>query len=184
MLAGIYEHRLLSIHSPRRLSLWFITDAGADAVEAGGARVELRRRVTSHEQAEGPLKKHTIAVNQVGVEFVRAATERDDECGPGSWRNEVAHPISQARGRRPGELVIADALLTYLQTSSDGALALHQRFIELDRGILVRDQAHGVYDIDSTTLAAGAGSPTGNLVDQMPTGDDDIEVPGPSLARP
>jgi hypothetical protein len=131
------------IRSPRRLSLWFLTDDGADAVEAGGARVEFRRRVTSREQAEGPLKRHTIAVNQVGVEFVRAARERDDECGPGSWRNEVAHPISQARGRRAAELVIADALLTYLQTSSDGALALHQRFIELDRGTRTTEQLAG-----------------------------------------
>jgi hypothetical protein len=175
MLAGIYEHRLLSttqlhalytpaaqarwalqvlallerrgfvdrIRSPRRLSLWFLTDAGADAVEAGGARVEFRRRVTSREHAEGPLKKHTIAVNQVGVEFVRAARERGDECGPDSWRNEIAHSISQARGRRPAELVIADALLTYLQTSSDGALALHQRFVELDRGTRTTEQLAG-----------------------------------------
>ncbi len=128
------------IRSPRRLSLWFLTDTGADAVEAGGARVELRRRVTSREQAEGPLKKHTIAVNQVGVEFVRAARERGDECGPDSWRNEIAHPISQARGRRAAELVIADALLTYLQTTDDGALTLHQRFIELDRGTRTTEQ--------------------------------------------
>jgi hypothetical protein len=175
MLAGIYEHRLLSttqlhalytpdagarwtrqvlgmlelrgfvdrIRSPRRLSLWFLTDAGADAVEAGGARVELRRRVTSREQVEGPLKKHTIAVNQVGAEFVRAARERGDECGPDSWRNEVAHPIGQVRGRRTRELVIADALLTYLQTTDDGALTLHQRFIELDRGTRTTEQLAG-----------------------------------------
>jgi hypothetical protein len=172
MLAGIYQHRLLSttqlhalytthararwtrtvlalleqrglvdrIRSPRRLSLWFLTDAGADAVEAGGARVELRRRVTTREQAEGPLKAHTIAVNQVGVVFVQAARERDDECGPDSWRNEIAHPISPARGRRPAELVIADSLLTYLQTTSEGALALHQRFVELDRGTRSAEQ--------------------------------------------
>jgi len=61
---------------------------------------------------------------------------------------------------------------------------MRRRVIELDRGILVRDQAHGVYDIDSATLAAGAGSPTGTLVDQMPTADDDLEVPDTSLARP
>jgi Replication-relaxation len=131
------------VRSPRRLSLWFLTDAGADAVEAGGARVEFRRRVTTREQAEGPLKTHTIAVNQVGVEFVLAARERDDECGPDSWRNEVAHPITAARGRRPAELVIADALLTYLQASSDGALALHQRFVELDRGTRTTEQLAG-----------------------------------------
>ena len=61
---------------------------------------------------------------------------------------------------------------------------MRRRVIELDRGIVVRDQAHGVYDIDSTTLAAGAGSPTGILVDQMPTADDDSRCPVPSLARP
>jgi Replication-relaxation len=172
MLAGIYEHRLLStmqlhvlytphagqrwtrtvlallerrgfverIRSPRRLSLWFVTATGADAVETAGAAVQSRRKVATREQAEGPLKQHTIAVNQVGVAFVLAARERGDECGPDSWRNEVAHPISAARGRRPAELVIADALLTYLQTAADGGLALHQRFIELDRGTLSAEQ--------------------------------------------
>ena len=75
-----------------------------------------------------------FAVNDVGVAFVRAARERGDECGPESWRHEIAHPISPARGRRPAELAVADALLTYLQTGEDGSLALHQRFIELDRG--------------------------------------------------
>ncbi len=172
MLAGIYQHRLLSstqlhalytphagprwtrtvlallerrglldrIQSPRRLSLWFLTEAGADAVEAGGTHVELRRRLSTREQAEGPLKAHTIAVNQVGVVFVAAARARGDECGPGSWRNEVAHPISPARGRRPAELVIADSLLTYLQVTGDGGLALHQRFIELDRGTRSAEQ--------------------------------------------
>lgn len=170
MLSGIYEHRLLSttqlhaLYTPdahmvwtRRvlaeleqrslverirstLSLWFLTDAGADAVELGGQLCNLRRWVSSREQAEGSLKAHTIAVNQVGVEFVRAARQRGDECGPDSWRNEVAHPISQARGRRPGELVIADALLSYLQAGEDGALALHQRFVELDRGTRTAEQ--------------------------------------------
>jgi hypothetical protein len=172
MLAGIYQHRLLSttqlhalytprtrarwtrtvlalleqrklidrVRSPARLSLWFLTEAGADAVEAGGGRGEPRRRVTTREHAEGPLKAHTIAVNQVGVAFVLAARQRGDECGPGSWRNEIAHPISAARGRRPGELVIADALLTYLQASSEGALTLHQRFVELDRGTRSSEQ--------------------------------------------
>ena len=78
--------------------------------------------------------KHTLRVNDVGIAFVRAARERGDECGPESWRHEIAHPISPARGRRPAELAVADALLTYLQTGEDGSLALHQRFIELDRG--------------------------------------------------
>jgi cell division transport system ATP-binding protein len=47
---------------------------------------------------------------------------------------------------------------------------MRRRVIELDRGLLVRDQAHGVYGIDSATAAAGAGSPTGSLVEQAPDG--------------
>ena len=38
---------------------------------------------------------------------------------------------------------------------------MRRRVIELDRGTLVRDQARGVYGIDSSVAAAGAGSPTG-----------------------
>lgn len=128
------------VRSPRTLSLWFVTEAGADAVEASGGAVGARRKIATREQAEGPLKAHTIAVNQVGIQFVLAARTRGDECGPDSWRNEVAHPITLARGRGAGELVITDALLSYLQTSEDGGLALHQRFIELDRGTLTAEQ--------------------------------------------
>jgi len=47
---------------------------------------------------------------------------------------------------------------------------MRRRVIELDRGLLVRDQAHGVYGIDSATAAAGAGSPTGPLAGQAPAG--------------
>jgi hypothetical protein len=80
------------------------------------------------------LKQHTIAVNDVGIAFTRAARERGDECDSDSWRHEIAHPISPAGIRRAPQLVVADALLTYLQTSQDGTLVMHQRFIEVDRG--------------------------------------------------
>jgi hypothetical protein len=166
VLAGIYQHRLLStkqLHAlytphakprwtrrvlgllaerrlvdraqgPGSLSLWFLTEYGAETVETAGPRAEPRRRLVGAAQAEGPLRKHTLAVNDVGIAFVRAARERGDECGPESWRHEIAHPISLARGRRPAEMAVADALLTYLQAGRDGSLALHQRWIELDRG--------------------------------------------------
>jgi hypothetical protein len=165
MLAGLYQHRLLTttqlhalytpqsrprwtrrvlealkarglvdrVQGPGTLSLWFVTDAGADAVETAGPRAEQRRRVTTPAQAEGLLRAHTIAVNDVGIAFTNAAHERADECGPDSWRHEIAHPISAGSARKPPQLVVADALLTYLQTTH-GALVLHQRFIELDRG--------------------------------------------------
>jgi hypothetical protein len=122
------------VQGPGTLSLWFATDDGANAVETAGPRAEQRRRVTTRAQAEGLLRAHTIAVNDVGIAFTNAARERGDECGPDSWRHEIAHPISAGSARKPPQLVVADALLTYLQTAEDGALVLHQRFVELDRG--------------------------------------------------
>jgi DNA-binding MarR family transcriptional regulator len=122
------------VRGPGTLSCWYLTDAGAEAVEAAGPRGEERRRVPTRAQAEGLLKRHTLAVNEVGIAFVAAARQHKDECGPDSWRHEIAHPISPGSVRRPAQLVITDALLTYLQTGKDGSLALHQRFIELDRG--------------------------------------------------
>lgn len=166
MLAGLYQHRLLTtkqlhalytpdsrlrwtrrvlealkarglldrVQGPGTLSQWFITNDGADVVESAGSRAEPRRRLTTRAQAEGLLRKHTLAVNDVGIAFTLAARERGDECGPDSWRHEIAHPISAGSVRKPPQLVVADALLTYLQTSNDRSLTLHQRFIELDRG--------------------------------------------------
>jgi Replication-relaxation len=163
VLAGLYQHRLLTttqiraLYMPRAgqrwtrkvldvlkrrelvdrargpgtLSCWYLTDAGADAVEAAGTRAEQRRRVPTRAQAEGLLKQHTLAVNDVGIAFVLAARIRRDEC---DWRHEIAHPISAGSVRRQPQLVVADALLTYLQAEDDGELVLHQRFIEVDRG--------------------------------------------------
>jgi hypothetical protein len=122
------------VRGPATRSLWYLTELGADTIEAAGTLAEPRRRVTTSAQAAGPLRAHTIAVNEVGIAFMRAARERGDECGPDSWRHEIAHPISRSRGRRAAELVVADALLSYLQISEGGGLTLHQRFLELDRG--------------------------------------------------
>ncbi len=122
------------VRGPGTLSCWYLTDAGAEAVEAAGPRGEQRRRVPTRAQAEGLLKRHTLAVNEVGIAFVVAARERGDECGSDSWRHEIAHPISPGSARHPGQLVVADALLTYLQAGADGSLIMHQRFVEVDRG--------------------------------------------------
>lgn len=116
--------------------LWYLTAAGADAVEIIPTRAETRRRIPTADQAAGQLRAHTLAVNQVAIAFVVAARERDDECGPLSWRHEIAHPIAGAPGRRGGEQLVADALLSYLHTHPDGSVALEQRFIELDRGTI------------------------------------------------
>jgi cell division transport system ATP-binding protein len=59
---------------------------------------------------------------------------------------------------------------------------MRRRVIELDRGLLVRDQAHGVYGIDSATAAAGAGSPTGAVVEHAPVAVTN-ELPGSYATR-
>jgi energy-coupling factor transporter ATP-binding protein EcfA2 len=60
---------------------------------------------------------------------------------------------------------------------------MRRRVIELDQGLLVRDQARGVYGIDSATAAAGAGSPTGAMAEQAPPGLPSNELPGSIAAR-
>ena len=135
ILAPLFHRGLIDrVQGPGTLSLWYLTEHGAETLEAAGTLAEPRRRLLTPAQAAGPLRAHTLAVNDVGIAFVQAAREHGDECAPDSWRHEIAHPISPARGRRPAELVVADALLTYLQITKDKSLVLHQRFIELDRG--------------------------------------------------
>lgn len=151
---------------PSRLSLWFLTEYGAETVETAGPRAETRRRLVGIAQAEGPLRNHTLRVNDVGIAFVQAARARGDECAPESWRHEISHPISPTRGRKPPELAIADALLTYLQTGEDGSLALHQRWIELDRGT-ARPAEHLATKISAYTRLRYF-TPPGSSTEQRP----------------
>jgi hypothetical protein len=130
--AGVVEY----VPGAGRLKLWYLTKRGNDAVEMIGTRAEHRRKQVSADQAAGPLRMHTLAVNDVGIAFVNASRARGDECGPLAWRHEIAHPITPRRNRRPGDMVIADALLTYTQQSPDRTLSVHRRFIELDRATI------------------------------------------------
>jgi hypothetical protein len=117
--------------SPRRV--WFLTDAGADAVITAGETRE-RPKVLTPKQAAGPLTAHTLGVNEVGISFLRAARERGDEFLPLSWRHEVAHPLNRGRGRARRSL-IADAVFTYVRPE-DRTVAIYQRFVEVDRATL------------------------------------------------
>jgi GH24 family phage-related lysozyme (muramidase) len=115
--------------------LWYLTGRGAGAVEQLPDRAEARRKPIGAEQAAGPLRAHTLQVNDAGIAFVEAAREPGHECGPLSWRHEIAHPIGRPPGQRRGELLIADALLTYLIPDGEEA-GVHYRFLELDRATL------------------------------------------------
>lgn len=117
--------------APRRL--WFLTDRGADSVLDAG-EVERRPKVLSPEQAAGPLRAHTLAVNEVGISFLRAARERGDEFGPLYWRHEVAHPLNRGRGRAR-RMLIADAVLSYVRAEEE-QIIFNQRLIEVDRATL------------------------------------------------
>lgn len=117
--------------APRRL--WFLTESGADlAVDTG--EVERRPKVLSPEQAAGPLRAHTLGVNEVGISFLRAARERGEEFGPLSWRHEIAHPLNRGRGRARRTL-IADAVLSYVR-AEEREFVFEQRFVEVDRATL------------------------------------------------
>jgi hypothetical protein len=121
------------VHVNGSRRIYFLTADGHQALRLAHPQTAgLRRGADDARHAASALSAHTLAVNDVGLAFVQAARARDDEFGPLAWRHEIAHPIGTTAGRRP-ELVIADAVLTYLQHLQDGGLAFHYRFLELDR---------------------------------------------------
>ncbi len=128
------------VRSTRRRNLWFITAQGAEAVEAIPTRTETRRKLIDHAQAAGPLQQHTLAVNDVGIAFATTARTRGDECGPLSWRHEIAHPLGPPPGRRRPEQLITDAVLGYQLNQPDGSIEFAHCFIELDRATMAADQ--------------------------------------------
>ncbi|MET0557503.1 MAG: replication-relaxation family protein [Solirubrobacterales bacterium] len=127
--AGLVAHVDVR-RSPRRV--WFLTELGADWVMDAGADRE--PKVLGPEQAAGPLRAHTLGVNEVGISFLRAARKRGDEFSSISWRHEVAHPLNRGRGRARRAL-ITDAVFTYASTVGQDFL-IEQRFVEVDRATL------------------------------------------------
>jgi hypothetical protein len=122
-------------NAPRRL--WFLSECGADLLVESGELSELPK-LLGPRKAAGPLRAHTLAVNEVGISFLEAARTRGDDFAPLSWRHEVAHPLSRGRGRSRRTL-FADAVLTYL-LSEESYIGIEQRFIELDRATLSVDR--------------------------------------------
>jgi hypothetical protein len=158
VLAALAAHRLLTARQlgllltphagrrwPQKVMARLVGSGLVGFVRVGGARrvyyltadgarsVGAQPTASGAALAAGPLRAHTLAVNDTGLAFVQAARARGDEFGPEAWRHEVAHSIGQPAPGRRSELVIADAVLTYLQHLKDGGLAFHYRFLELDR---------------------------------------------------
>lgn len=123
-----------SVAEPGGRLCWYVTEDGADALEAIPSRAESRRPRVTPEAAAGPLQEHSLAVNEVGLAFVRAARAReDDECGPFDWFHEIAHSLGPPPGRRAPEQLISDAVLTYQLGEAGGGASVVYRFVELDR---------------------------------------------------
>lgn len=115
-----------------RHSLWWVTDIGADAAEAGEVP-ERRYRMTT-QRALGPLQAHTLATNDVGLAFVTAARAHGHECSPADWDHEVAYRIADRPVAGPGsDLLVVDAVLNYTLRWPEGDELL-TRFVEVDRG--------------------------------------------------
>jgi hypothetical protein len=122
-----------AVRQPGGRKLLHLTPAGVAMVETV-PRTESRSKLITPEHAAGALQRHTLAVNDVGVAFLRAARERGDGFRPLSWRHEIAHPIGSPVGGRRNEQVIADAVLVY-EHYEDGVWFKY-RFLELDRNTM------------------------------------------------
>jgi predicted HD phosphohydrolase len=87
--------------------------------------------VLKPEQAGGPLQAHTLAINEVGLAFTRAARRHDHEFDSRSWRHEIVHDYRVGKHRRR---VITDAVLIYSSWPEGEAPYRRYWFLELDRG--------------------------------------------------
>lgn len=99
--AELQRHELVAaVRRPNGTKLLYVTPDGADAVETIGSRAETRRKVVAPEQAAGPLQQHTLAVNDVGICFVRAASTTTNAArGRGATRSPTQSATSPANIR-------------------------------------------------------------------------------------
>jgi hypothetical protein len=133
VLAGAGLVDSVSLRPPRRLSVWFLTEAGAQLVEHSRPGAWGRRYLVSREAARGPLLAHTLAGNEVGLAFMAAARELGHEFGYLGWRHEVAHKLAERSGA-----VISDLHLHYVASGagSAGRNIVLDRLVEVDRATM------------------------------------------------
>jgi hypothetical protein len=112
-------------------SIHFLTPKGVETVEQVSNPAP-KRKALKRGYATGPLRAHTLAVNEAAIAFMRAARERGDEFESPAWHHEIYH----STGPTKQDVVKADALLTYLQhgLGEEGrSSVLRYRLLELDR---------------------------------------------------
>ncbi|WP_316782812.1 replication-relaxation family protein [Streptomyces sasae] len=142
--------------------LWWLTEAGAAAVEATGLLPQRPYRM-SPEAAAGPLQEHTLATVETGLAFVTHARALGHECGPLDWSPEIAHAYRD--DQRPGEdlRLIPDAVLSYVHVA-DRQRTLLTFMVEVDRTQMTiarlaqKLHAYAAYQRYAPQPAAGRGS--------------------------
>jgi hypothetical protein len=119
--------RSLPCRGARSRKVWCATRDGLRIAAGAGPR----SRLYEVPAGGGILQAHTLALNNIGLAFVRAARARGDDCDAWSWEHEIAHTMGSAQAR---STLIADAVLTYGRVAAGGAADIVlRRFLELDR---------------------------------------------------
>lgn len=154
--------------------LWWLTEKGADAVEAVGLLPQRPYRM-SPEAALGPLQEHTLATVESGLAFVDWARRLGHECGPLDWSPETAHYYRD--DSRPGEdlSLIPDAVLNYVHTDTKAKQrTLLTFFVEVDRTQMTiarlaqKLHAYAAYEQFTPQLAASRGARTARRTTSTP----------------
>lgn len=113
--------------------LHYATPLGCEVVEASG-EVRPRAYRMTEQAAAGQLQEHTLAVNDTGVAFVRAARHSGhDECGPRDWEAELAHRMRDGEDRLADRaFLVPDGVLRYTHVEGRQRQLL-TFFLEVDR---------------------------------------------------
>jgi hypothetical protein len=135
ILTELYQAELTDrTHASHGAALWSPTTDGRAIARYTNPHQPPRRHHGAPRPPASLTRTHTLAVNETGIAFVKAARARHDECHALSW-HDVTHPIPPTRDSRNDHLLITAALLTYIEIR-EGVAVPHQRFIELDCGTL------------------------------------------------
>ena len=118
----------------RRELLWYVTADGAAAAEDSGQVVPRSWRLDP-DKAAAVDARHTLMTNEVGTAFLTWARRFGHECTPLDWTPEVAHRLRAGATERPGDLLVADAVLQYVVPL--GERRVHRQvFLEIDRSTM------------------------------------------------